>query len=65
MGLPKSVLQVLCFCQNHHPSEDGVLGAASLPVPPSLVCTLLCMCVFCVHPHWYVCTHWTVGVCAL
>ena len=38
-GLPKSVLQVLCFRQNQHPSEDGVLGAASLPVPPSLVCT--------------------------
>lgn len=28
------VLQVLYFYQNHHLSEDGVLGAASLPVPP-------------------------------
>lgn len=63
MGLPKSVLQVLCFCQNHHPSEDGVLGAASLPVPPSLVCTCcsrcahLCACVCSVCIHTGMCAH--------
>lgn len=46
--------------QNHRPSEDGVLGAASLPAPLTgvhtlwQVCTLTFLCV---------CTHWTLGVC--
>lgn len=32
-GLPTSFLQVLCFCQNHCPSEDRVLGWDVSPLP--------------------------------
>lgn len=51
-GRPESLLQVLCFCQSHCPSEGGVLGPG-LPSRSPPQCAHAVAHVHALeHPHW-------------